>query len=95
MRQNGVVRHVPRLASYLNQSWTNHENRSGTAAGGAFGAVARYYVSIGTESYLGRLFHGETFRQSHWLFRDGRSMELMAVTWSPSAELRAFLTIGF
>ena len=65
------------------------------AAGGALGAVARYYVSIGTGVLLGTAFPwGTLFVNLIGCFAMGVLVELMAVTWSPSAELRAFLTVG-
>ena len=65
------------------------------AAGGALGAVARYYVSIGTGVALGTAFPwGTLFVNIIGCFAIGVLVELMAITWSPSAELRAFLTVG-
>ena len=65
------------------------------AAGGALGAVARYYVSIGTGVALGTAFPwGTLFVNIIGCFAMGVLVELMAITWSPSAELRAFLTVG-
>ena len=65
------------------------------AAGGALGAVARYYVSIGTGVLLGTAFPwGTLVVNLIGCFAMGVLMELMAITWSPSAELRAFLTVG-
>ena len=65
------------------------------AAGGALGAVARYYVNIGTGVLLGTAFPwGTLFVNLIGCFAMGVLVELMAITWSPSAELRAFLTVG-
>ena len=65
------------------------------AAGGALGAVARYYVNIGTGVLLGTAFPWGTLVVSLiGCFAMGVLLELMAITWSPSAELRAFLTVG-
>ena len=65
------------------------------AAGGALGAVARYYVSIGTGVVLGTAFPwGTLVVNLIGCFAMGVLVELMAITWSPSAELRAFLTVG-
>jgi len=65
------------------------------AAGGALGAVARYYVSIGTGMVLGTAFPwGTLFVNLIGCFAMGILVELMAITWSPSAEMRAFLTVG-
>ena len=65
------------------------------AAGGALGAVARYYVNIGTGVLLGTAFPwGTLVVNLIGCFAMGVLLELMAITWSPSAELRAFLTVG-
>ena len=65
------------------------------AAGGALGAVARYYVNIGTGVLLGTAFPwGTLVVNLIGCFAMGVLMELMAITWSPSVELRAFLTVG-
>ena len=65
------------------------------AAGGALGAVARYYVNIGTGVLFGTAFPwGTLVVNLIGCFAMGVLMELMAITWSPSVELRAFLTVG-
>lgn len=65
------------------------------AAGGALGAVARYYVNIGTGVLLGTAFPwGTLVVNLIGCFAMGVLLELMAITWSPSAELHAFLTVG-
>ena len=65
------------------------------AAGGALGAVARYYVNIWTGIFLGTAFPwGTLVVNLIGCFAMGVLVELMAITWSLSAELRAFLTVG-
>ncbi len=65
------------------------------AAGGALGAVARYYVNIWTGIFLGTAFPwGTLVVNLIGCFAMGVLVELMGITWSPSAELRAFLTVG-
>lgn len=63
--------------------------------GGAFGAVARFV----TMSAIGHYFHGSF----PWgtlavniigSFALGALIEIMALQWSPSPEIRAFLVIG-
>lgn len=65
------------------------------AVGGAVGAVGRYVVMTG----VGHWFHG----QFPWAtlgvnvvgsFVLGALIELMALVWSPSPELRAFMVVG-
>jgi CrcB protein len=66
------------------------------AAGGAFGAVARYLVVTG----VGRLLGPHDFPWGTLTVNVvgsvlmGVLIELMALVWSPSQELRAFLVIG-
>ncbi len=66
------------------------------AAGGAFGAVARYLVVTG----IGRAFGPHDFPWSTLTVNIAGSVlmgvliELMALVWSPSQEMRAFLVIG-
>lgn len=66
------------------------------AVGGAFGAVARYLVVTG----VGRMLGPHDFPWGTLTVNVvgsvlmGVLIELMALVWSPSQELRAFLVIG-
>jgi CrcB protein len=65
------------------------------AAGGAIGAVARHYVAHQAAVWLGHGFPVGTLAVNViGSFVMGVLIETMALTWSTSAELRAFLTVG-
>ena len=66
------------------------------AAGGAFGAVARYLVMTG----IGRLLGPHDFPWGTLTVNIAGSVlmgvliEMLALVWSPSQEVRAFLVVG-
>ncbi|MHA1567360.1 MAG: fluoride efflux transporter CrcB [Alphaproteobacteria bacterium] len=65
------------------------------AAGGAIGAVARHYVAFQVSMLLGRDFPWGTLAVNILgSFILGTLIELMALVWSPSQEIRALLTVG-
>lgn len=65
------------------------------AAGGALGAVARYLVGSHVGGWLGAGWPwGTFFVNVLGSFAFGVLIELWALTWSPSQEMRAFLTVG-
>lgn len=65
------------------------------AAGGAFGAVARHLVSSQITQWLGSGFPwGILIVNIAGSFAMGVLVEMSALFWSPSPELRAFLTVG-
>jgi CrcB protein len=65
------------------------------AAGGAFGALARYLMVGRFEHWLGAGFpFGTLTANVLGAFLMGVLIELMALVWSPSPELRALLTVG-
>ena len=65
------------------------------AAGGAFGAVARYLVMIQVGHWLGAAFPFATLTVNILgSFALGLLVELMALAWSPPPELRALLVVG-
>jgi CrcB protein len=66
------------------------------AAGGAFGAIARYYAA----GYVGRLIgadfpFGTLTVNVVGSFLMGVLVEVSALAWSPSPELRAMIAVGF
>ena len=66
------------------------------AIGGGIGAVGRYLVMEGVNSWLGQDFPYSTLIVNVvGSFVIGLLFGALAVTWSPSAELRGFLIIGF
>jgi CrcB protein len=66
------------------------------AVGGGIGAVGRYLVMEGVNSWLGQDFPYSTLIVNVvGSFVIGLLFGALAVTWSPSAELRGFLIIGF
>ncbi len=66
------------------------------AAGGALGALARHFVSGQITHWLGTGFPwGILAANVAGSFAMGILVEAMALVWSPSQELRAFLTVGF
>lgn len=65
------------------------------AVGGALGAVARHYVAAQIAHLLGHGFPFGTLSVNViGSFIMGVLVELMALAWSPSLELRAFMTVG-
>jgi len=65
------------------------------AAGGAIGAVARHFASHQFALWLGQGFPwGTLVVNVAGSLVMGVLIELMALVWSPSQELRAFLTVG-
>ncbi len=65
------------------------------ALGGAIGAVGRHYVSVAMTLMLGHGFPwGTLVVNVTGSFLMGALIETMALVWSPSAEMRALLTVG-
>ncbi len=65
------------------------------ALGGAFGAVARHFIERWSSFVLGDGFPWGTLTVNVvGCFAMGVLVELMALAWSPSIEMRAFLTVG-
>ncbi|MEM7226618.1 MAG: fluoride efflux transporter CrcB [Pseudomonadota bacterium] len=65
------------------------------AAGGALGAVGRYLVASQIGHWLGTGFpYGTLTVNVVGSFVMGALIEVMAIAWSPSPELRAFLVVG-
>lgn len=65
------------------------------AAGGAIGAVTRYLLATQIGQWLGTGFPWGTFIVNVLgCAVMGALVELMALTWSPSLEMRTFLTVG-
>lgn len=65
------------------------------AAGGAVGSVMRHFVGHQMAVWLGHGFPWGTLTVNvAGCFAMGVLVELMALAWSPSQELRAFLTVG-
>jgi CrcB protein len=65
------------------------------AAGGAFGAAGRYLVSVWTGRLLGAGFPwGTVVVNITGSFVMGALITLLALKWSTSQEMRAFLTTG-
>jgi fluoride exporter len=65
------------------------------AAGGAFGAVGRYLVMNGVGHWLGTGFPYATLTVNViGSFILGAIIEIMALSWSPSPEIRAFVVVG-
>ncbi|MHC4917835.1 MAG: CrcB family protein, partial [Planctomycetota bacterium] len=65
------------------------------AAGGAVGAVGRYLVMIQVGYWLGTAFPFATLAVNViGSFALGLLVGLMALAWSPPAELRALLVVG-
>ena len=66
------------------------------AVGGALGATARYYFSIGAAKVFGTsLPWGTLLENLIGCFAMGVFAELMDICWTPNEEVKAFLTIGF
>ncbi|MEK9723101.1 MAG: fluoride efflux transporter CrcB [Rhodospirillaceae bacterium] len=65
------------------------------AAGGAVGAVGRFLVMTGAGHVLGHGFpYGTMIVNIVGAFALGALIEVSALVWSPSEELRAFLVVG-
>jgi CrcB protein len=65
------------------------------AAGGAFGAVGRYLVMIQVGHWLGTAFPFATLAVNViGCFALGLLVEVIALAWSPPAELRALMVVG-
>ena len=65
------------------------------AFGGAFGAVARHFIELWSGMVLGDGFPWGTLMVNVvGCFAMGVLVELMALAWLPSVEMRAFLTVG-
>ncbi len=65
------------------------------AAGGALGAVGRYLVMTQVGHWLGTAFpYGTLTVNVVGSFVLGGLVEIMALAWSPPAELRALLVVG-
>lgn len=66
------------------------------AAGGAVGALARHFIERWGVMVLGYGFPWGTLTVNViGCFTMGILIELMALSWSPSEEVRSFLTVGF
>ena len=65
------------------------------AAGGALGALGRHFMMVQVGHWFGTGFPlGTIVVNVLGSFTLGVLIELMALVWSPSMEIRAFLTIG-
>jgi CrcB protein len=65
------------------------------AAGGALGAVARYLAVTGVGAVVGMGFpYGTMVVNILGSFILGALVETLALTWSPSQEVRALLVVG-
>ena len=65
------------------------------ALGGAVGAVGRHYVSVAMTLLMGHGFPwGTLVVNIVGSFLMGVLIETMALVWSPTAEMRALLTVG-
>ncbi len=65
------------------------------AAGGALGALGRHFVNMAAVHLLGTGFPWGTLAVNViGSFTMGLIIELSALIWSPSLQLRAFLTVG-
>lgn len=64
------------------------------AAGGALGAVARYLVMVALSGVITGFPLGTLVVNVVGSFILGGVIELSALLWSPSAELRAFVVVG-
>jgi len=65
------------------------------AAGGAIGAVGRFIVMNAAGHWLGHGFPSGTFIVNILgSFLLGAFLEISALAWSPSAEVRAFIVVG-
>jgi CrcB protein len=65
------------------------------ALGGAIGAVSRYWISSQVHGVVGGTFPGGTLAVNVLGCAVlGALVQVMAQIWSPSGEMRAFLTVG-
>ncbi len=65
------------------------------AVGGAIGAVGRYLTMVGIGLWIGHGFpYGTLVVNIAGSLVLGALIEIFALTWSPSAELRAFFVVG-
>lgn len=65
------------------------------AAGGAIGATGRYLVAVGVGRWIGHGFpYGTLLVNILGSFALGALIEFLALHWSPSQEVRAFLVVG-
>ena len=65
------------------------------AAGGAFGAVSRYSVTVMVTQWSGSAFpYGTLVVNIVGSFLLGCLLSAMALNWSPSPEIRSFLQVG-
>lgn len=65
------------------------------ALGGAFGALGRHFLGVGVAALLGHAFPWGTLAANViGSFVLGVLVEVMALAWSPTPELRALLTVG-
>ena len=65
------------------------------AVGGAAGALGRHFVGVLAVRLMGHGFPWSTLAVNILgSLAMGVLIELMALVWSPSAEMRAFLTVG-
>lgn len=65
------------------------------AAGGALGSVARYFMAAQVNHWMGPGFpYGTLVVNALGGLVMGILIETMALRWSPTPELRAFLTVG-
>ena len=65
------------------------------AAGGAIGAVGRYLTMVGIGQWIGHGFpYGTLIVNIVGSFALGSLIEILALTWSPSVEIRAFFIVG-
>ena len=66
------------------------------AIGGAAGALGRHFVGVAASAWLGHGYPwGTLVVNILGSFAMGVLIEFMALSWSPSPELRALLTVGF
>tara|TARA_B100000315_G_scaffold260876_1_gene326714 strand:+ start:10084 stop:10464 length:381 start_codon:yes stop_codon:yes gene_type:complete len=65
------------------------------AVGGAIGAVGRYLTMVGIGHWIGHGFpYGTLVVNIFGSLVLGSLIEVFALTWSPSQELRAFFVVG-
>jgi fluoride exporter len=65
------------------------------ALGGAIGALGRHFVAAGMVAMLGHGFPWGTLAVNIFgSFTMGALVEITALAWSPSHELRALITVG-
>ena len=65
------------------------------AAGGAFGAIGRYEVMATVGQINGAVFpYGTILVNVGGSLALGAAVELMALIWSPSEEIKAFFVVG-